>query len=47
MGFFDKLFGKKDSANQPENKTTSIDKTSQTYIDYQNKLFGYKRVLSI
>lgn len=42
MGFFDKLFGKKDSANRPENKTTNIDRTSQTYIDYQKKLLATK-----
>ncbi len=34
--------GKKDSANQFENKTTNIDKTSQTYMDYQNKLLATK-----
>lgn len=38
MGFFDKLFGNKDSINKPENKITNVDKTSQTYLDYQNKL---------
>jgi hypothetical protein len=42
MGFFDKLFGKKDSANKPENRRINIDKTSQTYIDYQKKLLAVK-----
>ena len=43
MGFFDKLFGKKDSANKPENKTANTDKTGQTSIDYQNKLLATKQ----
>lgn len=42
MGFFDKLFGKKDSTNKPENIRSNNDKTSQTYIDYQKKLFATK-----
>ena len=42
MGFFDKLFGKKESANRPGNNAINADKTSQTYIDYQNKLLATK-----
>jgi hypothetical protein len=42
MGFFDKLFGKKDSVNQPENKTTNVDKPSDINVEYQNKLFATK-----
>ncbi len=34
MGFFDKLFGKKDSVNKPQNQTTNI--------DYQKKLLATK-----
>ncbi|WP_131555280.1 hypothetical protein [Pedobacter frigiditerrae] len=43
MGFFDKLFGKKGSTNKPKNQTSNIDKTSQIYIDYQNKLLETKQ----
>lgn len=42
MGFFDKLFGKKDSTNKPENTRANVDKTNQTYIDYQKKLLATK-----
>jgi len=42
MGFLDKLFGKKDSTNKAENTSSNIDKTSQTYIDYQKKLSATK-----
>ncbi|MFM2225016.1 MAG: hypothetical protein RJA07_1218 [Bacteroidota bacterium] len=34
MGFFNKLFGKKDNASKPENELINI--------DYQNKLFAVK-----
>lgn len=40
MGFFDKIFGKKNSINQHENKKE--DKSKQIDIDYQNKLFATK-----
>jgi hypothetical protein len=43
MGFFDKLFGRKSSKNKTENQTTKIDKTSQIYIEYQNKLLQTKQ----
>jgi hypothetical protein len=42
MGFFNKLFGKKDIANQLENKGNNIDTTSQIYINYKNKLLASK-----
>lgn len=42
MGFLDRLFGKKGSANQLGNKIKNTDKTSQIYIDYKNKLLATK-----
>ena len=35
MGFFDKLFGKKENASQPANKSMNT--------DYQNKLLAAKQ----
>lgn len=43
MGFLDKIFGKNTSVNKPENQVLKIDKTSQIYMDYQNKLLETKQ----
>jgi|GEM_PF-1542683 len=42
MGFFDKLFGKKDGANPRENKASNVDKTNEVYMDYEKKLLATK-----
>lgn len=43
MGFFDKLFGKKESAKQPQNKTANADTTDAISADYQSKLLSTKQ----
>jgi hypothetical protein len=43
MGFFDKLFGKKDSTTQSENKVTNLDTTNTINTDYQSKLLSTKQ----
>lgn len=43
MGFFDKLFGKKNSTNNAENKPTNSDKVNPGSTDYQGRLFTTKQ----
>lgn len=43
MGFFDKLFGRKENTNQPENKTGNAGNTDQSNISYQDKLLAAKQ----